>query len=128
MQRILLASFLAVSALTAAAADPSPAISRQPPVLYAERVQPLLTPLAEVKALPRSSSVREAASTETLLEETIGYLEDSGRGLLATHRIRSVITEPGVKALAEDSTTFLTGAEKLHIAQAHTIRADGTTI
>ncbi len=114
---------LLISGGALAAAD----VSRQPPAVYAEKVAPLLTPVADV-TVPRERAKDDTNSGITLLDERIHIVGPDGRRVVVWQLAYKAFTEAGAKSCAEDVFTYLRGDQKFHLVTAETIQPDGTVL
>ena len=104
-------------------------VSRQPPPIFAQKLNALLTPLDEVLRAQRSQKPPPAAEHRvSLLEEEVDYVEESGRRYSIFHTIRKALDTAGAKGLAEYVHTFSRANQKVHLALAQTILPDGVRI
>ena len=70
--------------VTRVVANEPASVSRTPPTAYETMVKPHLTKLEDARALPKVATGQKDPSTESVLEELIGYVEDSGKALLVS--------------------------------------------
>jgi transglutaminase-like putative cysteine protease len=99
-------------------------VSRTPPELYAQTIQPLLTPLEPLLAQKPMEASRETGG-EIVLYERVVQLQEDGRRLAASHWVSRAVTEAGTTALERDVNTFHRRRQKVSLAVAHTIAPDG---
>ncbi|HSI63048.1 MAG TPA: DUF3857 domain-containing protein, partial [Candidatus Saccharimonadia bacterium] len=100
-------------------------VSRKPPAIYAQSIEPQLTPLEEVlKSLP---AVPEGAEDGwVLLGEEFHHVTPEGRRFIVEHQIMKALTDSGAEDIARTVRSYVRNRQKIHLALARTIQPDGT--
>jgi transglutaminase-like putative cysteine protease len=97
----------------------------EPPILYAEKLAPLLTPLEAVLKLPLALG-NDQPSGAILLDERLQFVEADGRRLTVRHVAYKAITDAGAKDNAEDIFSYRKKEQKFYLVRAETIQPDGS--
>ena len=122
-------ALLPVASTRAAEPDGVGRVSRTPPTVFAERLEPLLTPLETARQLPKSGALRTAGPViEVLLREVVIHVEEDGRETTSFHDITSVLNKEAADLYREDENYHRPGMERMHLVKARTVREDGTEV
>lgn len=123
---LFLGGFLA-SVTASMAADGR--VSRTPPPVFSQSLEPLLTPLEAAKRLPKSAALRkEGPVVDILLREMLVHVEEDGRQVAASHEIINILNKDAVDLYREDQNDFSADMERMYLVLARTLREDGTVI
>ncbi|HYF34725.1 MAG TPA: DUF3857 domain-containing protein [Prosthecobacter sp.] len=63
-----------------------------------------------------------------LLDENIIYTDEKGSRVLVHHRVEEAFTESGANSLAEDTHSYRTADQSIHLVEARTILPDGRSL
>jgi tetratricopeptide (TPR) repeat protein/transglutaminase-like putative cysteine protease len=102
-------------------------VSREPPLLFASELKPLLTPVTQVLKADAGLDT-SGQSGATLVSESIRTVDAEGRQSIAVQVAYRTLTEAGVSANAEDVFSYRRSAEKFYLVTAETIQPDGTVL
>lgn len=100
-------------------------VLRKPPAIYAEKLEPLLTPIEEVLKNRNIYTSKDGAGV-ILLDEEIDYVDEEGRHYNVEHMVYGALTEAGIEGLAQDTYSFRRAYDKIYLIEAQTILADGS--
>ena len=102
-------------------------LSREPPAVFFEKLAPLLTPLETV--LERRGDFDASGKDGIiLLDETIAHSDGEGRRLLVYHRVYEALNESGARLAAEDTYSFRTWDQRIHLVEALSLPPGGTAL
>ncbi len=100
-------------------------VSRIPPDVYKEHLEPLLTPLEEV--LEGKSAYKESSDGGVvLLKENITYIAEDGRRYSLNHRIDYTRNESGIEYNKEYTHTYDKDRQLIYLISAGTYQPDLT--
>lgn len=99
-------------------------VSREPPALYKEHLEALLTPVEDV--LAGTAPGTDGDDGVVLLSEEINYVAEDGVRYVVRHFVGKALTDAGAKALATDTWTYRKSEERIHLVLARTLEPDGT--
>jgi transglutaminase-like putative cysteine protease len=118
---------LALSLATAARAA-TPPFSTEPPAVYRQAIEPLLTPAAAALegATSAESRLREGAIGSVLLDETIFWVAEDGAVYRAEHQIYRADSEAAIEEVARNITAFESHQQKIHLVLARTLPPGGS--
>jgi tetratricopeptide (TPR) repeat protein len=103
---------------------PSGPVSRKPPTLFKEKLADLLTPLDTVLAREKDFPVKDRDGV-ILLDEDLIYTDEAGTRVMVHHVVEKALNESGVASLAEDTHSYRTLDQRIHLVLARTILPDG---
>lgn len=128
--KTVFAAFLVFGSLLGALPSFAQEISTEPPKEYKRYLQVQLSDGKEAIENARSAAdrVRDGESGSVLLSESIDWVGDDGRVIRARHEIFRANTEDRVEAVARTEVPYRKGEQRIHVAMARTMLADGTTV
>jgi transglutaminase-like putative cysteine protease len=118
---------LALSLATAARAA-TPPFSTEPPAVYRQAIEPLLTPAAAALegATSAESRRREGTIGSVLLDETIYWVAENGAVYRTEHQIYRADSEAAIEEVARNVTHFESHRQKIHLVLARTLPPGGS--
>ncbi len=102
-------------------------VSWNPPATYTESLAPLLTPLDEVLELSANLDKDPEFGGAVILSEILHQVDEEGGRLIAIHVVYRADDDAGAQSLGSDTQSFRSATQKIHLALARTISADGNT-
>ncbi len=102
-------------------------LSRKAPVVYERQLKALLTPAEKVLAR-RGDFETNGADGVILLDETLIHSEPDGRRVLVYHRMFQALNESGARMTAEDTFSFRTLDQRIHLAEAQSLPPEGSAV
>lgn len=109
------------------ATTPSGEVSRTPPAIYEEKLEPRLTTVGEAKKLATEIHDKDAIGI-ILIDERLHWVDAQGRRTMARHSAYKSLTEAAVEHNASDTFTYRKHDQKFTLVLAETIQPDGTVL
>lgn len=122
----LLFSFGIATVLCSTAA-PSGEVSRTPPPVYTEKIEPLITPLADATKLIPEIHDNDAPGI-VLIDERLNWVDEQGLRTMVRHTAYKCITEAAIEQNASDTITYRKHDQKFTLVLAETIQPDGSIL
>jgi len=106
--------------------DAGTVVSRNPPERYTKEVAPLLTSLEKALEISKSLKPDPEFGGAVILNELVHHVDDSGARIVVLHSIYRADSEAGAQSLTDDTQSFRSASQRIHLALAQTISPDGT--
>ncbi len=99
-------------------------VSWSPPAVYAERLQPLLTPAEPLLKVTPTANEKDRDGV-VVLDEELQTVTADGRRVVVEHFAGLAITDAGAETLGRQERYFQKSRHRVHLTMARTIQPDG---